>query len=218
VAPLDGVVRLEARYQAFGRPAAMVFYFRAYDLHPPTFEDCLDLAQQYGLWENSGAGFGYALLRSADSYFTKADVRSIDPRSNAVFSDTVFLRSGQNPDIGSQMIATSCAPLLKWVVAGRGGFHGRTYAVGVAQSTTFLGGDLQTVTPVVADDLITEFRRLIPPPFPASTYGMVSLSVARSIAYPLPVVALPILDVGMPSHLMGTQRRRSYARKRGNPV
>jgi hypothetical protein len=216
VAPLDGVVRLVARYEAFGRPAAMVFHYRHYLRLPPTSDDCRDLAEQYGLWEDNGGGLGYTLLRSTNSLFTVADSWSIDPRSNAVFSDTPFRRPGQLPDIGSFMLPADMAPVIRWRVAPRSRLHGRTYCVGVASSTFGVPSDRMTVPLVVADDLVTQFRRLIPPPFPLSNYGMVSLSRARRLAYPQLQVVLDITDASMPTHRMGSQRRRG--RDRSQPL
>lgn len=212
MAPLDGCFRLETFYTVFGRPARMVFTFRRYDLAPPTFVDCQSVAQQYGLWENNGAGVGYALLRGQDSYFNKANAYSIDSRSRALFADTAFSRQGQLPDLGSSIIPSAVAPVIRWVVDGIGGAPGRTYCVGVAQSTIGLGADGMTVTPVVADDLITQFRLLIPPAFPASVAGLVHVSKRRSIVGPAGVGVFPVLDSAMPTHRMGTQVRRGPLR------
>jgi hypothetical protein len=203
------VVRLKAEYEAFGRPSSMVFHARTHLGAIPIDQDCKRAIQAYGLWEDSGFGFGYTLVRHQDSVFRRCNAWSLDRRSQASFIDTPFSRPGQLGRLeGYHMVATDLAPLIRWYHGDRQP-HGRTYAVGVAQNELDVDDDRQVLGEVEAGDVATIFRRLAPM---LQTYaGLVLVSLRTRIGG----VALAVPDVldittgDMPTRLMATQRRRT---------
>jgi hypothetical protein len=202
------VVRLEANYLQHGHAMRMVFHYRRYDLLPPTPTDCLELAQQYGLWEDSGGGFGFTLLRANSSAFTAANVWSVDNRSLASFIDDPFSRAGSVPLLGSVEVPQALAPIVRWRVGPFGSLHGRTYVPCCAYSAEGNPSESMRVSGLFADSLAAQFGRLIPPGPPASRLGMVSLVSAFGSRGRLIGRVLDITAASVPSTLMGTQRRR----------
>lgn len=208
-----GLIRLDARYLDNGRPASMVFHVRTAGLTPPDFSDCLDAIQVYGLWEDDGAGIGYTLQRTQDSYFTQANAYSLDPRSTASFIDTPFRRQGQLPDVGSQNIPTTLAPLITWPALHNERKRFRTYACGLAQSKILPPTDASRMSGVLRADLVALFGGLRTA-F-ATGPGLVMVGVTRpGVRTPGPLSVLT--DLGAPfvhTDLMASQRRRTYPSK-----
>lgn len=151
---LDGLVRLEARYECHGAPASMVFRFRSSSGSAPTPSDCQAVADAYGLWENNGAFGGSYTHRGSDSYFNRANVFSEDPRSDAVFIDTVFSRQGGLPFITPPSMPRNVAPIVSWWTDELGQTSGRTYAVGINGAALSDESDASTLT--VADRVIVQ--------------------------------------------------------------
>lgn len=205
---LAGGVRLEARYEAFGRPASMVFHFRSPTGEDATLSDCINVAKAYGLWENDGALLGYFLLRGEDSNFTRANVFGLSGAPNAVFIDEPFSRSGFIPGLGFDLLPTSLAPVIRWATAERGLATGRTYAVGLTEAVNDTRSDKETVNGLYLDSLTTIFREL--GAAVQSATGFVQCHLARTPrggVGPAPTL-LDITGVGV-YELMGSQRRRT---------
>jgi len=207
----NGGVRLEAHYASFGRAQSMVFRFRHPVYAQPTSADCKAIAQAYGAWENDGALLGYFLLRSEDSYFTRANVYSIDTRSRASFTDDRFERSGFIPNLAFAHLATSLAPVVRWGTAERGLHTGRTYATGLSEAVNDTRGDKETVNFLYVAALTSIFAQLGPAITAATGYIQCHYTESvRAGVGPVPRL-LDITDVGC-YELMGSQRRRTRHR------
>lgn len=142
---VSGGVRLVALYEAYGRNASMVFYFRSYENHPPTEAECQAVADAYGLWENYGAGDGYASVRHEDSQYVGVSVRALGGPGSPAFVDRSFRRSGNVSGFRGDMLPTGIAPLCHWWTEERGPKTGRTYLVGISSAITSGVSDLSNV-------------------------------------------------------------------------
>jgi hypothetical protein len=138
----------------------MVFWFRHPTYGVPSAADCRAIADAYGIWENSGFGLGYFSLRGELSYFTSANVYSIDPTVRASFVDTPFARGGLLPRLATQLMATGRAPIVTWGTAARGPSTGRTYAVGLTASTSLYEDDQERISGVYTGALTSIFTAL----------------------------------------------------------
>jgi hypothetical protein len=203
-----GVVELRASYSIQARPAHMVFHFRNPGGSPPTPGDCKAIAQQYGLWEDSGLGGGYVDFRGYDGLFTKADAWTLDRRSPASFVDTAFARNGLIPAIVAGLLPTAVCPLVRYGTVEHGLQSGRTYAVGMTSLAAEFFGDASRVDSAAQLAIAAQFASLGTQVRSATGYVQVVLTARGAGAtktFPLP---LDITDVGCYA-LMGTQRRRT---------
>jgi len=135
----------------------MVFYFRLTSGLPPTTLECEEVAHNFGLWEDSGFGPGYAVLRGGDSAFESCQVVSIDPRSLASFLDGPFSRSGHIPGLAFDLLPTSMAPIVRWATDERGLATGRTYCVGLTLAAVDGSSDKEKLNFLYTDALATIF-------------------------------------------------------------
>lgn len=187
----------------------MVFRCRIAAGHPPTPADCKAIAENYGLWEDSGFGVGYTLLRGQFSYFTRCNVYSEDSTSRASFVDTPFMRAGQLPSLGAKIVPTSVAPLCRWTAVGSAGrAAGRTYLVGIAQSTLLLPDDLENLGKGSAITIATQMNAMVSL-FASVGAPLVLVSRRRSLGYTGTPLVLDITHGAVATGLMASQRRRT---------
>lgn len=204
----DGVVRLVATYEVVGRRAMMVFSFRHPAFGIPSPVDCENVADAYGIWENNGVGFGYALLRTSDSNFVSANVYSRDSRQRASFVDVPFSRGGLLFGLFGSPLPTSCAPIIRWRGADSPRPIGRTYAVGMTELVQGSGADKELIGGIYTATLATIFNHLRE--VVRGSCGYVQCIVSEtSRAGPRRLLAVrDVADAGV-YELMGTQRRRT---------
>lgn len=203
-----GAVQLRAEYVCANRAASMTFHFRRDDGLPPTADDCRRAADGYGLWEFDGFADGYAILRSADSAFVRANCWSLDDRIQASFVDQPFHRTGLLPGFAGKLLPTTLCPLIRWGTVERGKTAGRTYALGLTTLCQDESGDLELVNDLYLDALSTIFGQLGARVFDAS--GLVQCIPTSKGPWGTKSFQFPggVNDVGV-YELMGSQRRRT---------
>lgn len=203
-----GGLRLEARYTSFDRQQSMVFHFRKLAGGDATPADCKAVADAYGLWENSGFGIGYALLRGEFSHFNSANAFGISGTSRASFIDVHFARPGLIPDVGFPLLPTGIAPIVHWATAERGKATGRTYALGLTDAATDLSGDKSVVEGLYLDALTTIFGVLRALIEGATGFRMAHYTTSHRGGVAVVPSLLDITGQGVYA-LMGSQRRRT---------
>lgn len=186
----------------------MVFSFRHPTFDVPTYADCQVVADAYGIWENNGLGFGYALLRTSDSNFVSANVYSRDSRRRASFVDVPFSRAGLLPGLFGSPLPTSCAPIIRWRSASGPRPIGRTYAVGMTELVQGSGSDKELIGGIYTATLATIFNHLRE--VVQGSCGYVQCIVSETTrGGPKRLLAVrDVADAGV-YELMGTQRRRT---------
>ena len=203
-----GGLRLEAHYEAFGRPASMVFHFRSPSGADASSSDCRAVANAYGLWENTGFGVGYALLRGEFSRFTVANAWSIGNPPRASFVDFKFERAGEIPDLVYSLLPTTLAPIVRWGTAERGKATGRTYALGLTQAINDLLPDRELILDFYVNALATIFGALRAEVLAATGFVQVHYTSSPRGLAGSGQRLLDITDSGVYVR-MGTQRRRT---------
>lgn len=199
---------MTARYLQLGRPASMTFSFANAGATPPTTEDCRAVADAYGLWENTGFGLGYALLRSSDSSYVGVSAWSHDRRANVAFTDTPFNRPGLLPGVVGALLPTSTCPLIRWATVDGRERAGRTYAVGITNESVKFSSDQERVNGVYLDALTNIFRDLRDGIELTTGYSMVILHQRGRGQSGFLRSYTKVRDCGV-YELMGTQRRRT---------
>lgn len=204
---VPGVVRLTARYRVKGTPASMTFHFQRLDPHPPNADEMLDLALNYGLWENSGFLLGYALLRGVESSYVGCQVNSLDASARVRASDGPFDRPGEIPLPPGTALPRNLAPIVHWNTAARPVTAGRTYAVGITALAQEGAGGLDRVNVLYLDALSAIFGSLAGTVADPVGYRQVHVGYrghgpAKSLRSVDPITGCGVYE------LMGTQRRR----------
>jgi hypothetical protein len=186
----------------------MVFYFRSPTGFDATPSELRDIADAYGLWENTGFGVGYALLRGEHSLFTSARAFSIgnEPRASSIGAD--FARAGEIPDLVYSLLPTSLAPIVRWATNERGIATGRTYAVGLTQAINDLLPDREVILDFYVDALSTIFGALGPEIANATGYKQCHWTASSRGGLGAGQHLLDITGQGVYS-MMGVQRRRT---------
>lgn len=211
-------MRLTAHFQAFQRPGAMVFTVQLD--HTPAFADLVAIEEAFDTWMGPGGivGFGYLGVCSDSCHYVGCRVESIDDVGEAFLYTVVTDRIGFEPGLAFDMLPTSCAPLVFWTTDPHRARRGRTYLYGVGLQAVDFEGDKMTVNALYRASLAALMMDLHAAFVAIGALGLVLLEYQRrGVRYPVapsfPVVGAYLLDAPM-----GTQRRRSYDRKRSDAL
>lgn len=205
----DRVVVVRMDYRQFGRAASMTFYGQRLAPGPPTLSDLENIANVMGLWENSGFGVGYALLRSFDSRYTNTHTWSLDRRLEVSYQSGPFDRPGLILGAVSALLPTACAPLVYWDTGPYGRRpRGRTYCVGLTENTDRFTGDTSYINDLYGDALVTQMNEIRGFLGDVGYRQVILRKRAGGVDLPQANV-FPVVDATIGDRKMGTQRRRT---------
>jgi len=133
-----GCLRLTARYLQYGRTLSNTFTLRTIGSAPPRLIDLTNAAQGYLDWELVSVSHpnGYSGLRGTDSVLDSLTMWSIDPRSDAVWTDRGLNRVGLIPAPPFPLLQNVLCPSIQLRAGDVLQQRGRLYAVGLTQAAT----------------------------------------------------------------------------------